>query len=134
MTDEKIFAPWTEEQVILLNAMQAEESLHPYTCRYCNRILVATDAGWICPKTTCVFLQHWALPPMTRKELDAHRQEFRLLKLESAPDEDSLLREMDYLLKKGQKINAIKLWRNVKGVTLKESKRRIDQRLGELGL
>jgi hypothetical protein len=117
MTDEKIFAPWTEEQVILLNAMQAEESLHPYTCRYCN-----------------VFLQHWALPPMTRKELDAHRQEFRLLKLESAPDEDSLLREMDYLLKKGQKINAIKLWRNVKGVTLKESKRRIDQRLGELGL
>ena len=67
----KIFAPFTPEQVIALNAFQASTLGHPFTCGG-NRTdenhldgegkLAATEAGWICPY--CDYRQDWAHAPM----------------------------------------------------------------------
>jgi len=46
---EQILTPWNEDQVNSLNAYQASEVGHPFTCG-CRASLVATSDGWICPK------------------------------------------------------------------------------------
>ena len=81
----QIEAPWTSEQVAALNRFQAKPWAHPFTCARCRdtlgtseatrvrhigpgryvlrevineRLLVATEAGWVCP--TCDYTQDWA--------------------------------------------------------------------------
>ena len=62
-------APWTNEQVKVLNQSQQRTDLHPFTCP--NRgdgkhgwlwgdhgTLIATPDGWICP--ACGYTQNWA--------------------------------------------------------------------------
>lgn len=66
---------WTDEQVAALNAYQARDDSHPFTCGSDNRgdeahravqdedggdlgQLVATRQGWICP--ACDYRQFWA--------------------------------------------------------------------------
>lgn len=57
-------APFTLEQIAVLNAYQARDDAHPYTCENWHgepasrRNLVATEAGWICPH--CSYTQKWA--------------------------------------------------------------------------
>jgi len=70
----QIKAPWTQEQVDALNAWQASDYVHPFTCGnrhtpehkiYAQQhgqgdhgILVATPEGWKCP--VCDYVQDWA--------------------------------------------------------------------------
>lgn len=56
----RIFAPWTEAQVELLNRWQASDVLHPYTCGNCahGTVLTATRFGWHCPNG-CGWKQRW---------------------------------------------------------------------------
>jgi hypothetical protein len=59
--------PWNDDQVMSLNAYQACEWCHPFTCGERDpdaepHILVATREGWYCPK--CVakgeeYVQTW---------------------------------------------------------------------------
>lgn len=76
-----VIAPFTPEQVGHLNDFQKDRRFHPFTCA--NRgddkhrnyatahgerdhgILVATEAGWICP--CCDYTQNWAHYFMTEK-------------------------------------------------------------------
>lgn len=61
-------APWTPEQVEILNRFQKLDFVHPFTCGSGDRtderhldnegVLVATVDGWICPY--CTFTQAWA--------------------------------------------------------------------------
>lgn len=59
---QKIFAPWTAEQVDALNRFQHASAVHPFTCvgheGGGDRTLVATRKGWIC--CHCDYTQHWA--------------------------------------------------------------------------
>lgn len=64
----RVFAPFTPEQVVILNRYQRERVFHPFTCG--NRdghpmdpegdygVLVATEAGWVCRH--CDYTQTWA--------------------------------------------------------------------------
>lgn len=60
MGSKRTYAPWTEEEVELLNQRQKQEHLHPYACCRCEGVLVATSDGWICPKNDCYYRQTWA--------------------------------------------------------------------------
>jgi hypothetical protein len=69
-----IFAPWTPEQTMALNAWQACGWVHPFTCApdrsdAAHRAYVASEGGdlgelqatpdgWICP--VCHYRQNWA--------------------------------------------------------------------------
>lgn len=68
----KIFAPWTPEQVENLNRYQHAGVGHPFTCPYGDEnrevVLVATDRGWVCPSTHCGYVQDWAWEFMARPE------------------------------------------------------------------
>jgi hypothetical protein len=59
--DENIVkAPFTDEQVRILNKSQEMGYQHPYTCQCSGEnILIATNAGWVCPKK-CGYTQDWA--------------------------------------------------------------------------
>lgn len=60
---DKIFAPWTGEQVIALNEYQVRGDMHPFTCGKEHdepRNLIATESGWICLNATCDYTQNWA--------------------------------------------------------------------------
>ena len=68
---EYLKAPFTEEQVEHLNAWQANQNRHPFTCGQCRDAglpgqcpLTATVDGWICP--TCDYTQDWAHDFMAR--------------------------------------------------------------------
>jgi hypothetical protein len=64
-----LHAPWTAEQVKLLNIHQGNVKFHPFTCgrdHDGHRILTATEEGWACPETDCDYTQRWALRAMTR--------------------------------------------------------------------
>ena len=76
----KIYVPWSEEQVLALNAMQAAGFMHEYTCgnEGCHRILVAIDEGWLCPSIGCGYTQGWAHEPMTEAELTRARLRYVL--------------------------------------------------------
>ena len=66
---EKIFAPFTDEQIELLNRYQKNVAVHPYTCGSGNRkdekhldgegVLVAVREGLKC--LFCDYRQDWAL-------------------------------------------------------------------------
>lgn len=63
---DKIIAPFTPQQVEVLNEGQYIGFSHPYTCgnedsncpEHPDKILVATIRGWICPY--CDYTQNWA--------------------------------------------------------------------------
>ena len=61
------FAPWSQEEVELLNKMQHMDTMHPYTCgnRHCSHqgsaALVATRIGWTCDY--CDYRQDWVHDP-----------------------------------------------------------------------
>jgi hypothetical protein len=61
-----IYAPWTAEQINNLTTFQRSGSVHPFTCgrrdehRDNPGVLIATEAGWVCPVATCEFQQNWA--------------------------------------------------------------------------
>lgn len=55
----KVYAPWSEEQVLALKARQQDSSLHPYTCPSCHVPLVPRTDGWFCPEGKDV-VQDWA--------------------------------------------------------------------------
>lgn len=63
---EKIFAPWTPEQVAALNAFQKRGQFHPFTCgnayghEYYSPTLIALEDGWHCPAPFCGYRQNWA--------------------------------------------------------------------------
>ncbi len=71
----KISAPFTAEQIVMLNDHQTNGRCHPYTCGKCHSgvpksepigethreesVLVATRDGWECPY--CDYKQTWAI-------------------------------------------------------------------------
>lgn len=67
---ETITAPFTDEQVRLLNEWQQHSTMHPFTCRRRTEtphgyhdsrdfgVLVATRDGWVC--RDCDYTQDWA--------------------------------------------------------------------------
>lgn len=60
---EKIYPPWTQQQVDTLNLWQVYSGFHPYTCARGHgepRALVATMSGWVCEHVGCHHRQHWA--------------------------------------------------------------------------
>jgi hypothetical protein len=66
-TIEKIYAPWTPEEVAALNEYQDKGVFHPFTCGHgalgqhvSGVFLVATEAGWRCPFQDCEYTQDWA--------------------------------------------------------------------------
>lgn len=63
--DQRRTAPFTPVEVRNLNEYQRSAIWHPFTCRdpNCRRVLVATEAGWICPG--CAATQDWAYVWMT---------------------------------------------------------------------
>lgn len=65
-------APWTEEQVVVLNRFQANGAFHPFTCpgkdSGCERReLTATKDGWVCHCGE--YKQDWAHDFMLEVEL-----------------------------------------------------------------
>lgn len=79
MTDSKITAPFTTEQIDALNRFQRAGYVHPFTCPghpgEGDRNLVATKDGWIC--CHCDYGQDWAhasmldLPPHPLQDVEA---------------------------------------------------------------
>ena len=79
-TMERLRAPFTPEQVAALNAYQASNQFHPFTCgdrstpahharqaEHPNEDLgqlVAGPQGWTCPATGCAYTQDWAWQDM----------------------------------------------------------------------
>lgn len=59
---EKVFAPWSEQQVAALNAFQRAGQMHPFTCgaERCSEVLTAVRMGWICDRLACYYRQNWA--------------------------------------------------------------------------
>jgi hypothetical protein len=62
---KQITAPWTRDQVNVLNRFQQEANMHPFTCGALHAsgqspVLEATPAGWACPDPTCEYTQDWA--------------------------------------------------------------------------
>jgi len=77
----KIFAPWTDERVDLLNSFQALPYIHTFTCGKCRADLVATKEGWKCNNDD--YTQDWAHDFMADKERqDAVRMILNPLKSE----------------------------------------------------
>lgn len=59
--NDKIAAPFTQEQADALNRFQKRSDFHPFTCPTAHeerRDLVATTEGWVCPN--CDYKQGWA--------------------------------------------------------------------------
>jgi len=56
----QIAAPFSDDQVASLNAYQASDSFHPFTCGSleCREVLQADSDGWSCAK--CSYRQDWA--------------------------------------------------------------------------
>lgn len=58
----RVYAPFTLEQISALNAYQQAGYVHPFTCGTtnpdCRADLVATASGWICPMG-CGYTQDW---------------------------------------------------------------------------
>lgn len=72
MTDT-INAPWTSEQVDVLNRFQQEGGAHPFTCAELHTegrspVLEASHSGWYCPSPDCDFTQDWAFASMANPD------------------------------------------------------------------
>ncbi len=64
MNPKLLYAPWSEDEVQSLNAYQASDSFHPYTCQCVHGVvLVAIKDGWTCPNS-CGYTQNWCMPFM----------------------------------------------------------------------
>ncbi|MFJ6729425.1 hypothetical protein ACIQPQ_31435 [Streptomyces sp. NPDC091281] len=61
---QMIRAPFTSEQVTVLNLFQERGDMHPFTCGSDRHDqsppLDATHSGWICPDPACEYTQDWA--------------------------------------------------------------------------
>lgn len=61
---DRIYAPFTKAQVKALNKWQNSPYVHPFTCGGDHKgghiILVATEHGWVCPRSYCRYTQNWA--------------------------------------------------------------------------
>lgn len=71
----KIKAPFTDDQVKHLNEYQNNDRFHPFTCGTvgCIESLVATNAGWVCPRDD--YTQDWAWDFMAKPLPPEHKQE-----------------------------------------------------------
>lgn len=75
-----IYAPWTEDQVKLLERWQNVGFVHEYSCikntKRCGK-LIPTVSGWICPY--CDYRQNWFMdfPPeiLDKDPFDGFRKE-----------------------------------------------------------
>lgn len=68
----RAYAPFTPDQVESLNGYQQSGLMHPFTCADVVHddtddevfadpvLLVATEAGWVCPREDCDYTQGWA--------------------------------------------------------------------------
>jgi hypothetical protein len=81
---ERIKAPFTPDQVTVLNAYQQAGLMHPFTCSNhrapdhgAGCVLVATVRGWVCPY--CDYTQDWAHTFMATKQIGDLVQVFRRL-------------------------------------------------------
>ena len=63
-------APWTDEEVDILNHCQLRTDVHPYTCSKHDAKLVAKREGWICSRPGCSFVQGWARVEVTLEEVE----------------------------------------------------------------
>lgn len=60
----KNHAPWTNQEVKVLNEWQKRGDVHPFTCGgdnnglRCSAVLLATPEGWACPDG-CGYTQDW---------------------------------------------------------------------------
>lgn len=57
MKDTKL-APWTVEEVELLNDEQLLGKTHPYTCDQGHN-LIALMSGWVCSNPICEYTQNY---------------------------------------------------------------------------
>lgn len=81
MSEQRIEAPFTPEQVEALNRWQGSHHVHPFTCpadgtrgskRHSDRrILVAHEHGWTCE--WCGYRQLWAHDFMQKPEPSTHK-------------------------------------------------------------
>ncbi len=58
---KRIYAPWSNEEVVRLNVWQQDGYVHECVCpnpHQGSRVLVADNDGWHCP--SCAFRQDWA--------------------------------------------------------------------------
>ena len=53
---DKVYAPWSEEQIDALEKWQMDDTKHPYTC-ICGESLMPYKDGWICDE--CGHKQNW---------------------------------------------------------------------------
>ncbi len=58
MTNELLYAEWTEEQIANLESYQQCQYVHPYTC-ICGESLIPYKEGWECDE--CGYHQNWCL-------------------------------------------------------------------------
>lgn len=61
MLEKTTRAPWTDGQVNSINAFQASDFMHPFTC-LSGHVLVAREDGFFCPeclKEQAVYHQGW---------------------------------------------------------------------------
>ena len=77
----KIYAPWDEETVNRLNAVQSCNFMHPYTCA-CGASLIATPGCWVCD--ACEYTQDWAGIPPPPEDMDMMRKVMAGLRGEGA--------------------------------------------------
>ena len=97
---ERITAPFTTQQIEMLNAFQNLEIVHPFTCglrenHISNDILIATPLGWICPENTCFYTQNWAWEFMTNQKIIEERIWIqRLLSGEASQEDKTRLAEL----------------------------------------
>lgn len=52
--------PWSDAQILALEAWQRNDQVHPYTCGHDSNhaLLVPTREGWVC--SDCDYAQDWA--------------------------------------------------------------------------
>ncbi len=81
-----IKAPWTQDIVDRLNAIQTAGFLHPYTCGECRSDLIATTDGWKCSEVGCDYTQDWAHEPPTLDRIVTHLDALKKMLQESIED------------------------------------------------
>jgi len=80
---DRIDAPWTDEQVAVLNRFQTGGYFHPFTCgrrdrhRHDEGVLIATRDGWECPAEDCDYTQTWAHAFMADQAWNDEQRRYR---------------------------------------------------------
>jgi hypothetical protein len=63
MTGDRWDAPFTADQIAVLERWQDCGVVHPYTCggdHDTEHKLIPLTCGWVCPDPSCVYSQTWA--------------------------------------------------------------------------